>query len=452
MTFTHALATNNYGPAKFIVSASAANGTHTTIATALTAASTGDTIFIRPGTYTENLTLKAGVNLCSYICDATTPNVIILGNATASFAGSCTISGVQLKTNGAAFLTVSGSSATVVYGVNCDLNCNDATGISYSSSSSSSQIYFKECTGDQKTTGIALFSMSSAGLLKFNNSEILNTGLTITNSTASAGTIQIRQSRILTPITTSSTNLIRITHSIIDTNDTDVTTLTIAGSGNNFIKESEIIAGTATAITINTNTLRITQSQVGSTNATAAISGTGTLFITDLAFSNTGNNITVTTQNYTYTNIGQYRATGQPAFLAYLGTGDANVSGDGTTYTLGSGNALTEIFDQASNFVTTGTFTAPVTARYELGTYILAQQVVSTMSGSAAIATSNHTYTFGNYATTATGNYPIGISNIADMDVGDTATFQYNFGGGTKVVDVYGSGDQRSICYGWLVA
>jgi pectin methylesterase-like acyl-CoA thioesterase len=63
MTFTHALSTNNYGPAKFIVSSSAANGTHTTIAAALTSASTGDTIFIRPGTYTENLTLKAGVNL-----------------------------------------------------------------------------------------------------------------------------------------------------------------------------------------------------------------------------------------------------------------------------------------------------------------------------------------------------------------------------------------------------
>ena len=46
MTFTHALSTNNYGPAKFIVDALVANGTHTTIASALTSASSGDTIFL----------------------------------------------------------------------------------------------------------------------------------------------------------------------------------------------------------------------------------------------------------------------------------------------------------------------------------------------------------------------------------------------------------------------
>ena len=79
MTFTHALTTGNYGPAKFIVSANVYEGTHTTIAAALTSASSGDTIFIRPGTYTENLTLKAGVNLCAYECDGQTPNVTVIG-------------------------------------------------------------------------------------------------------------------------------------------------------------------------------------------------------------------------------------------------------------------------------------------------------------------------------------------------------------------------------------
>ncbi|MDC7243658.1 MAG: hypothetical protein PQJ44_06955 [Sphaerochaetaceae bacterium] len=42
----------------------------------------------------------------------------------------------------------------------------------------------------------------------------------------------------------------------------------------------------------------------------------------------------------------------QPAFLAYLGTTDSNVTGDATVFTLGSGNALTEVFDHilASKF------------------------------------------------------------------------------------------------------
>ena len=115
MTFTHALSTNNYGPAKFIVDASAANGTHTTIAAALTSASSGDTIFIRPGTYTENLTLKAGVNLCAFDCDDLTPNVTISGKATFTAAGTVTISGIRLQTNSDFLLAVTGSAASIVH-------------------------------------------------------------------------------------------------------------------------------------------------------------------------------------------------------------------------------------------------------------------------------------------------------------------------------------------------
>jgi len=58
---------NNYGTAKLIVDATAGSGNYTTIAAALAAASSGQTIFIRPGTYTENLTLVAGVNLTSLV-------------------------------------------------------------------------------------------------------------------------------------------------------------------------------------------------------------------------------------------------------------------------------------------------------------------------------------------------------------------------------------------------
>ena len=71
---------NKFGVAKWIVDSTASLGTHTTIAAALTSASSGDTIFIRPGTFTENLTLKAGVDLCAFDCDALTPNVTIDGS------------------------------------------------------------------------------------------------------------------------------------------------------------------------------------------------------------------------------------------------------------------------------------------------------------------------------------------------------------------------------------
>ena len=93
-----------------------ANGTHSTISAAITSASSGDTIFVRPGTYTENLTLKAGVNITAYQCDASlnaTGRVTIVGNSTLSTAGSVTMTGMQLQTNSAAVITVSGSAASM---------------------------------------------------------------------------------------------------------------------------------------------------------------------------------------------------------------------------------------------------------------------------------------------------------------------------------------------------
>ena len=54
----------------------------------------------------------------------------------------------------------------------------------------------------------------------------------------------------------------------------------------------------------------------------------------------------------------------QPCFSAYLGTNVTNATGNGATYTLGSTVALTENFDQGSNFNTNGTFTAPTTGKY----------------------------------------------------------------------------------------
>src|SRR5690242_8473255 len=113
------LPSNTFTTAKWIVSATASDGTHTTIGAALTSASSGDTIFIRPGTYTENLTLKAGVNLTAYTCDALTPNVTISGTCTFTAAGTVSISGIRLQTNSAALLAVTGSAASIVNLDNC---------------------------------------------------------------------------------------------------------------------------------------------------------------------------------------------------------------------------------------------------------------------------------------------------------------------------------------------
>ena len=91
--------------------------------------------------------------------------------------------------------------------------------------------------------------------------------------------------------------------------------------------------------------------------------GTGTLNFGGITFLNS-NGINTTTQNPYIFRPGIIRAGQQPAFLAYLGTNDTAVTGNGANYQLGTNIALTKSFDQWNNFNTNGTFTAPFTGRY----------------------------------------------------------------------------------------
>src|SRR5208337_1148271 len=150
-------------------------------------------------------TLKAGVNITAFNCDSMTPNVTISGNCTLSTAGTVSITGINLQTNSAACLTVSGSVASIVNLNSCNINALNATGISYSSSSASSKVFVFNCTGDIGTTGIALYSMSSTGALNFNNCKFTNSGGSSTANTISAGALNPVYCIFSNPTTTSST-------------------------------------------------------------------------------------------------------------------------------------------------------------------------------------------------------------------------------------------------------
>lgn len=156
----------------------------------------------------------------------------------------------------------------------------------------------------------------------------------------------------------------------------------------------------------------------------------------------------VQTSTMLITDAGEMTNPSQPAVLAALDTSDANATGDGTAFTLGSGNALIEIFDQGGDFVTSGTFTAPVTGRYQLNMSVLLQDVAAANTPALRIATSNTSWLYGNWATGVIGNMPLGMNVLADMDSADTATFDVIVGGGTKIVDIFGGGgssDRRTF-------
>jgi hypothetical protein len=223
------MAYRNYSTANGFIVSQDGTGDFSTISAALTAASSGDTIFIRPGTYTENLTLKAGVNLSAFECDSSlngTGKVIISGTCTLTAAGSVTISGIQLQTNSAALLAVTGTLASIVNLKNCYLNMTNNTGITFSTSSASGAINLQDCNGDLGTTGIGVFAHSSAGTLTFQTSFFTNSGGSSTASTISAGIVIVRQSRLTNPVTGSSTSQINFTQANINTSAQNVTCVT----------------------------------------------------------------------------------------------------------------------------------------------------------------------------------------------------------------------------------
>lgn len=293
MTFTHALSINNYGSSKFIVSASAANGTHTTIAAALTSASSGDTIFIRPGTYTEDLTLKANVNLTAYVCDAITPNVTITGKCSYTGTGNVTCSGIKFLTNGDNAIAVSGAGTGAVFLENCVVVASNATGISVTNAAKTVTLSYST-TG--QTDGFKMWDMT-AGALNFFHCNNANGANTV--STVSGGLLTVENSFSSTSFTLSSTAACTITNSSFDT-PSNSSGWTFGGSGVQEIYNSFFRTENATPIpiTIGTGTtLTVGNLTVSSANATAITeAGASTLVYSGLAFPGTGSTISVTTQ------------------------------------------------------------------------------------------------------------------------------------------------------------
>ena len=141
-----------------------------------------------------------------------------------------------------------------------------------------------------------------------------------------------------------------------------------------------------------------------------------------------------------------------PAFLAYLDSLTANVTGNGTTYTIGSAGALTEVFDQNSDFNTNGTFTAPVTGRYIFNASIGVVGTTIATSFTANLVTSNLTYQdFLQRAASGSNNTHL-LGVLCDMDASDTATITMTVNGEAgDTADISGSGSTpRTFFSGYL--
>lgn len=290
MALTHALSINNYGVAHLIVATSAANGSHTTLASAMADAVSGDTIFLRDSV-TENVTLTAGVNITAWT-GGTLNTPTITGTLTMTTAGTCNISGIRLQTNSAALLAVTGSAASNINIVDCYLNCTNNTGITFSSSGGPT-INIEECAGDIGTTGIGLFTHTSTGTLSFRNCRFSNSGGSSTASTCSAGVVNFNKTNMTTPVTLSSTAATTTAYCNFDTSAQNATSMTLGGSGAQFIRYCTFISGSASSVSIG-GTALMEFCQIGSSN-TNAITGAGTLTGNTIVYSGNSSGVNVTT-------------------------------------------------------------------------------------------------------------------------------------------------------------
>jgi len=336
----------NYDTANGLLVDPKGNGDFTTIAGALAVVATGQTIFLRPGTYSESNTISTACNITAFDGDgAQSGNVTITGTFTVTAAITVNLSNLYLTTPATTyFLAVTGSAASVVNLTNCYLNCSVASGIHYTSSSGSSSVNLYKCEGNLGTTGIGLYVMSSAGTLNINYCNFANSGVSVTATSSSAGTVNIGYSELYFPISTSSTGSLGIQWSLIAT--TNATGVLFGGSGTSVIGFSTINSGTASSVSIsNGATAGITACTFDSSN-TNVITGAGGLDFSGLIFPQ-GATYTVNTTTQAGGAIQGIRAGNAPS-AGYLGE---QIRGSSLS---GTGLSTTTITNLASVALTPG--------------------------------------------------------------------------------------------------
>jgi hypothetical protein len=126
-----------------------ANLPYLTVSKALSSASAGTTIFIFPGTYSESITLVAGVNLTSPV----KLGVYIVGNHTSNFSGTVIIENIVFSSTSGNTLSFSGTSAQNLQFLESSVNAAAGDSINWANTNSSSKILLEDCTVNVTTSG-----------------------------------------------------------------------------------------------------------------------------------------------------------------------------------------------------------------------------------------------------------------------------------------------------------
>jgi hypothetical protein len=338
--------------AQYIVSSSGTSGTganYSTISAALTAAPAGSSIFIQPGTYSENLTISKNINLFS--SDDTFGGFTVLsGNITFTGDVIATFNGFRIVDSGVDTIIADGSGKLLLYFHFIEfILTSSVPALSYTNSGQSS-ITFNNCYYSLPG-GSQLFNQSANTDLEYIDCNILSQGTSA--STASSGRTLLNYCVIDTPIITSGSNALNYEFNDVETYSDNATMLTIGGSGANRVLNNYISSGTSPCISIGSS-CNVDLNTLNSSNINV-ITGLGTVNLGTNDLIGTGVAVNTSTIIPTDTTLGYVNGTGQTAGLVLTSNLNAR-----PTFQAGASPILTTTFAAG----TSGTWTKGANTKY----------------------------------------------------------------------------------------
>jgi hypothetical protein len=261
-----------------------AGGNQTTLAAAMAAASAGDTIFLYPGTYNENVTWTGNVAIVAFPGTEFQGTVNLNGTLTINSPGFFQISGIRLNANASTSINFTGGSSGQLYCTDCYFVVqNGGLAISFTSSSPTNLVQLYQCSANILDTSL-MFNCTALGSIEFYGCQIA--GTSTSPSTISSGTVFSFGSEIEVAIATSGSAAIQMYNVSMGDEVQNKTFLQIGGSGTNEIYNCSIISAANPCISV-TSTLTLANCSLLSNNSTV-ISGTGTINVGGLTFPGTG--------------------------------------------------------------------------------------------------------------------------------------------------------------------
>ncbi len=147
----------------YLVGPSGSGAPFTSIQAAINAATAPAVVLVRPGSYTENLTLKAGVNVQSAVPDRSFA-VNVTGTVTADFSGTTSVNGLVINGGASPALTFTGSNLQHLF-LNDTVLYSDTTALLMDNSGVGSKLEMYD-SQVQTNTGTDTAAVISAGTIE----------------------------------------------------------------------------------------------------------------------------------------------------------------------------------------------------------------------------------------------------------------------------------------------